>query len=103
MQYAIVELMKLGQFPCEESAGEDHLFQTEKFLAQIKRPVSDDEARALTRLFGPDECYCLAWSLLHHIETAPGWPLEDVLNSSSHNEWIVRLKRRVENARKERG
>ena len=35
----------------------------------------------------------LAWSLLHAIETAPGWPLMDVL-SNADNEWIERLRER---------
>ncbi|MDB6032726.1 MAG: hypothetical protein JWM16_3064, partial [Verrucomicrobiales bacterium] len=34
---------------------------------------------ALVKVFGPDDYYGLAWSLLHLIESAPGWPLADCL------------------------
>jgi phage-related protein len=30
--------------------------------------VSDEEARSLVRLFGLDECYSLAWTLVHLLE-----------------------------------
>jgi len=44
----------------------------QNLLAAVKTPVSDDEARALVRVFGPDDCFGLAWTLLHLIETAHG-------------------------------
>lgn len=61
---------------------------------KIERPISNDDARALATIFGPDDCFDLAWTLLHIIETVPDWPLEDVLNDAS-NEWIDRLKQRA--------
>jgi hypothetical protein len=57
--------------------------------------ISDAEVRGLVHLFGPDECYGLAWTLLHLIETAPGWPLHDCLQDT-HNLWHERLCRRVD-------
>jgi hypothetical protein len=63
---------------------------------KIEQPISDDDARALVKLFGPDDSFGLAWTLLHLIETAPGWPLEDVLDESG-NEWVDRLKQRAKN------
>lgn len=51
-------------------------------------------ARALVQLFGPDDCFGLAWSLLHLIETLPGWPSEDTLKGL-HGEWIDRLRERA--------
>ena len=57
--------------------------------------ISDAEVRSLVHLFGPDECYGLAWTLLHLIETAPGWPLHDCLQGT-HNLWHERLCRRVD-------
>jgi hypothetical protein len=69
-------------------------FQT--LLTKVEQPISDDDARALVKLFGPDDAFGLAWTLLHAIETAPGWPLDDVLGDSG-NEWIDRLKQRATN------
>jgi hypothetical protein len=62
--------------------------------------VSNDDARVLVRLFGPDDCFGLAWTLVHLIETAPNWPLEDCL-VVTENEWIKVLKQRLANAEKE--
>ena len=63
-------------------------------MAQVNQPISDDDARALVKLFGPDDSFGLAWTLLHLIENAPGWPLDDAL-SESGNEWIDRLRTRA--------
>jgi hypothetical protein len=46
-------------------------------------------------LFGPDDCYGVAWTLLHLIESAPGWPLHDCLQDI-RNEWTERLRLRAE-------
>ena len=69
--------------------------QQERLLASIRPPVSDDEARELLKVFGPDDYFGLAWTVLHLVEGAPNWPLEDCLSGSS-NEWIVTLRERAE-------
>jgi hypothetical protein len=53
-----------------------------------------DEAKALVELFGADDCFGLAWTLLHAIETAPGRPILDALGDTE-NQWIARLKQRA--------
>ncbi len=58
--------------------------------------VTDEEAVALATLFGPDGCYGLAWFVLHLIETAPGWPLEDA-SKNSHPRWRAVLRQRLAN------
>jgi len=86
--------MELGPLP-EEDLGDAKRLATYEFLLQaISAPITDDEARALVGLLGPDECYGLAWRLLHLIETAPGWPLEDCL-SEQGGEWVRRLRERA--------
>ncbi|GJF32778.1 hypothetical protein KNE206_54780 [Kitasatospora sp. NE20-6] len=40
-------------------------------LQAISRPVTAEEAEALAACFGPDDCYGVAWTLLHLIETSP--------------------------------
>jgi hypothetical protein len=49
--------------------------------------VTDDEARALATAFGPDECFGLAWTLLHLIETAPS-PVVRQQPPEGASEWI---------------
>lgn len=53
-------------------ADEDEIDRRVKQLEAISKPVTADEAQALARCFGPDDCYGVAWTLLHLIETGPG-------------------------------
>ena len=94
MRPEITRLALLGRLPSESEASVEHLRQVEALLLSVSKPVSNDEARALVRLFGPDSCYGLAWSMLHLIETAPGWPLADCLANLS-NEWVLTLRDRA--------
>ena len=93
MQPAVQEFVALCRLPDSASASIEELQHLEDLLGRIRTPLTDDEARALTGCFGTDDCFGLAWSLLHAIETSPGWPLVDVL-SNADNEWIKRLRER---------
>src|SRR5262245_59142223 len=102
MRQMIAELVKLGPLPSEAQAEVEHLRRFEEILQEVvqdakQRPLTNEEAKALVSLFGPDDCFGGAWSLLHLIETAPGWPIEECLQDTGR-EWVARLKRRVENA-----
>lgn len=87
----IRELIELGPFPASSSVDLDVIKRQGEVFDAIAPPVSDEEARELLKLFGPDDFFGLSWSLLHLIESAPNWPLMDCLQVES-NEWIVRLK-----------
>lgn len=94
MRSEIQNLMLLGPLPSESEASVEQLRQLEALLRLIAKPVSDEEARALVRLFGPDSCFGMAWAVLHLIESAPSWPLVDCL-TDTNNEWIVSLRDRA--------
>lgn len=51
---------------------EEEVDRREGRLRAISGPVTPEEAAALATCFGPDDCYGVAWTLLHLIETAPG-------------------------------
>ena len=88
----VKELAALGPLPNEASATEADLARRQELLHALTAPVSDEEALILVRLFGPDDCFGLAWTLVHLIETAPGWlhlPLPEL-----DNEWVTRLDHR---------
>jgi len=87
----VKELVGLGRFPSSADANYETIKRQEDLLREIKRPISAEEARELVRLFGPDDYFGGAWTLLHLIETAPGWPLWDCLENDD-NEWIRRLR-----------
>ena len=86
MRKEVQELSNLGPLPDGETAAEEQLKMSESLLGSVPPPVSDAEARSLVHLFGPDECCGFAWTLLHLIETAPGWPLHDCLQDTD-NPW----------------
>lgn len=90
----IQELKKLGPFPASKDVVPAIISRQEDLLRQIVPPVTDQEARELAQLFGPDDYYGGAWTVLHLVETAPHWPLADLLEEQS-NEWIVRLSERA--------
>src|SRR6188508_2643258 len=96
MREAVMALVRLGPFPSEKHATPEDLEAVQKLLEQIEKPVSNDEARALCKLFGPDDCFGLAWTMVHLIETSPGWPLTDAL-AVSGNQSIETLRRRAQN------
>ena len=93
MQPAIERLVQIGPMPSSSGATVPVVQELEALLAEVKTPITDIEARALVRLFGPDDCFGLAWSLLHLIETSPGWPIADALDGLN-GKWIDRLRER---------
>jgi hypothetical protein len=81
-------LVALGPLPESASATMDQMQQLQTAIEKISPPVTRDEATALLAVFGPDECYGLAWAVLHLIESTPGGiPLEK-LPAETENEWI---------------
>jgi hypothetical protein len=95
MRKEVQELSNLGPLPDCETAEKEQLKMYESLLSSVTPPISDAEARSLVHLFGPDECYGLAWTLLYLIEIAPGWPLHDCLQDTN-NPWHERLRLRAE-------
>lgn len=93
MREEVKALVALGQFPTEQSVIPGVVERHEHGLKAIARPVSNDEARALVKVFGPDDYFGLAWSLLHLIETAPGWPIKSVI-AEANPQWAEELKGR---------
>ena len=94
MRREIEELLALGQFPDSRHVQPDVIERQQALLDLIIPPISDAEAKELVRLFGNDEYFGLAWTVLHLIESAPSWPIQDCLGDTS-NEWIERLMKRA--------
>jgi hypothetical protein len=85
---AVRDLVNLGPFPDSDSATEDAVERHGTYLDRIERPVTGEEAELLLTCFGPDDCYGLAWGLLHLIETAPGGIPIKQKPAETDNEWI---------------
>ena len=96
MRGSVKELVKLGRLPDEENASVPAVEAFETAIAAIERPTSDEEAVALLSVFpsGEGSCFGLAWSLLHLIETAPGWPCSEARLHSA-NPWVEAMLHRA--------
>jgi hypothetical protein len=90
----IRRLVELGRLPSEDDGDVETLRKYEIEYRGITRPITDEEAIALLGLFGEDGCFGLASSLMHLVETAPGWPIEVCLTDTG-NPWILELKKRA--------
>lgn len=96
----VEDLIVAGPLPSED-ASEEEIAEAQRLLERIDPPVSDEEAQALARCFGPDNCYGLSWSLLHLIETAPG-ARSAGYPQNVDNPWVRLLAARVEAAQEGR-
>ena len=96
LRQEVRDLVALGILP-DELADAKLIDLHADLLERIASPVTDEEACLLVKLFGPDDCFGVAWTLVHHIETAPSWPLAECLLDDK-NEWVDRLRRRAANA-----
>lgn len=96
MRECVRELINLGPLPSDEHASVEQLQAIESALAQVTRPVAGEEVLALLTIFPSDEssCFGLAWSVLHLIETAPGWPLAQARLHAA-NPWVRKMLERA--------
>ena len=86
----------MGPLPSEKEAVENPSPLMERYqqlLLAIEKPVTNEEAAILAGVFGVDDCFGLAWTLAHLIETAPNWSVDECLGNAG-NEWLKRLKDR---------
>lgn len=98
VRQSVANFLEAGGLPTEDDS-EEAIARAEDLLKRVKAdaPVTDEEARALAKGFGIDDCFGLAWTLLHVIETSPN-PLPADYLTDSGNEWIEQLHLRAQNA-----
>ena len=92
MRSEVKHLISQGCLP-QSSSDIEKIQQWQDALEKVTSPVTDEEAAAIIGLFPAedDECFGLAWTLVHLVETAPHWPLRDCL-LDKENVWIRRLR-----------
>jgi hypothetical protein len=95
MRPEVEQLIRIGPLPAS-SSDIATIKQWQRAVEKITPPLSDEEATALAGLFPPieDECYGLAWTLVHLVESAPHWPLKECLQDGA-NPWIVGFRQRA--------
>lgn len=89
----VASFLAIAPLPASTHADHEHVERLADLLMKISSPVSREEAIRLAGAFGPDECFGLAWTLIHLIESAPGGAPLDAIPESD-NEWIVLLRER---------
>jgi hypothetical protein len=91
---AVLRLVSLGPMPSEESADEEVVAEYQATVEQLTSPASDEEAAALVPLLpmSGDSLFGLAWTLVHFIESSPGWPDLKVLGDDP---WTRVLRERA--------
>jgi hypothetical protein len=85
----------------EDAASISDLESLEELVNQITPPLSLEEARTLLPLLdreSDDSLYGMVWTVLHLLETAPGWPPPELLSLASPDRpWFRRLTDRARN------
>ncbi|MEV5332744.1 hypothetical protein [Streptomyces werraensis] len=89
MRHEVQAFVTDGPLP-DWDASEEEIDRRVAQLEAISKPVTREEARALVSCFGPDDCYGVAWTLLHLIETGPN-PVLATDPGPDANEWHQRL------------
>ncbi len=99
----VTRVVRLGPLPDSDSAQLETVKDLQEAIEKITPPLTREEAKLLMTAFGPDECFGLAWALVHLIESAP----EDVVTEEEPkpdaNEWVRTLWDRAQRAREARG
>lgn len=78
-------------------ASEEEIDRRVGQLEAIARPVTAEESEALATCFGPDDCYGVAWTLLHLVETGPN-PVLTTKPTPDANAWHHTLWTRAANS-----
>lgn len=95
MRSAVQLFVADGSLP-DWDASEEEIDRRGNQLKAISGPVTAEEAKAMVACFGPDDCYGVAWSLLHLIETGPN-PVLTTKPDPEANEWHHTLWTRAVN------
>lgn len=90
MRKSVSDLISMGPLPSEDSSDINLIQKYQDILHSIHLPLSDEEALRLVSLFGSDESYGLAWTLLHLIETSGKIFTRNEM-AGKVNPWIERL------------
>ena len=96
MRLEVLAFISVGPLP-DWNGTEEEIDRRGRQLCAISGPLTAEEASALAECFGPDDCYGLAWTLLHLIEAGPN-PVLRGKPTADANEWYFRLWTRADNA-----
>lgn len=91
----VADLLALGSMPASEDTDVSTVAEFERKILALQTPLTTEEARALLPVFGTDDYFGLAWSLLTRVETAPD-PVVPANPADNANWWVRLLWERYE-------
>lgn len=99
MRDELRRLLALGRLPNEEVGDEAFWVPWDEAVRALEQPATDEEAVAVLGVLpeGEDSAYGLAWHILRFAESAPGWPVNGVLDDRSP--WVIFMRERCERVR----
>ena len=68
------ELVKMGRLPSSDQADEGYLESFQALLGEVDGDLDKCDSIRLLQLLGPDDCFGLAWSIVHIVENCSEWP-----------------------------
>jgi hypothetical protein len=77
----------------------EQITDVQRSIETMARPLSADDISALISALSAagDTAFGLNWSILNLVETAPEWPLWDMLRDEG-NDWVHCFRQRLANA-----
>jgi hypothetical protein len=96
MRAGIERIVAMGRMPDSTAATVEEVERWEAVLGAAPDPITDEEAMALVACFGSDDFFGLAFSIRHLVETAPSWPIWEVLTGECP--WVEDLVARARNS-----
>jgi hypothetical protein len=85
----VADLIALGAMPASEDTSVSTVAEFQQKITALQTPLTTEEARALLPVFGTDDYFGLAWTLLHRVETAPDPVVAEEPYANAN--WWVRL------------
>ena len=97
----VATLAALGPLPTETEAftAAPDLDRWEELMGRVSQPLTDEEAYLLAACFPSDDsdAFGAAWTLVHLLESAPGWPAASALERAPRY-WREVLLTRLRNS-----
>ena len=68
------KLVDVGRLPASDRVDKDYLESFQALLREIDGDLDKSDSIRILQLLGPDDCFGLAWSIVHIAENCSEWP-----------------------------
>ena len=94
MRPEVADLVRKGPLPSARHAGVAEVQAWQEAIEAVHPPLSDSEAEGLCRTLpaDDDDCFGLAWAIVHLLESAPNWSAALLRRSGLRGHWARHLE-----------